>query len=194
VTRKATPRHVELATLLAPAAEGHAGFGAVDAGLLGDAVDHAARRTAAIQHRSRAFDHFDLFDIGKVAEVQRVIAHAIDELVGNRGKAADGHLVALAVAVRQAHARNAFYSVFHRAHAFVAQQFLRHHVHSLRNVAQRRVDLGGAGSGARIVSGVTGCSNGDGGEGGVFCECGEMRQCQRNGKRQRGFVQRHAIS
>jgi hypothetical protein len=106
--------------------------------------------------RRRAFQHFDALDVGEVAEVQRVVAQAVDELVRDGGEAAQGHLVALAVTVRQADARHRFQCAFHRQGSLVQQQLLWHHVHGLRDVAQRRVDLGCAGRVRLVVVGRSG--------------------------------------
>ncbi|MPM87482.1 hypothetical protein SDC9_134578 [bioreactor metagenome] len=57
-------RQVELAAALVPASQSQSHFAEIDAGLLGDAVDQAARRATSVQHRCRALEHFYLLDIG----------------------------------------------------------------------------------------------------------------------------------
>ncbi len=91
---------IKFATALVPATGLDADFGLVDAGFFGDAVDQATGRSAPVQHRCRPFDHFHLFDIRQVAEIHRVVAQAVNELIGNRGEAADRDLIALAIASR----------------------------------------------------------------------------------------------
>ncbi|MNV38094.1 hypothetical protein D3C71_1296320 [compost metagenome] len=131
-------------------------------GLLGHAVDQATRRSAPVQHCGRALEHFHTLDVGQVTEVQRVVAHAIHKLVGDGGKAAYHHLVALAVAMAHGHARHVAQRVLHGARALVAQELRGHHVHRLGHVAQRRAALGGrAGGGGRIAVVVRAGLHGD---------------------------------
>ncbi len=146
------PADVDLAAPVGPRAVAQAQVGDVQAGLLGHAVDQAARRAAAVQHGGRSLDHLDPLDVRQVAEIQRVVADAVDELVGDRGEAADRHLVALSIPMREAHPRHILQRVLDRGRVLVAHDFGGHHVHGLRHVAQRHVHLGGGDRIGRVVA------------------------------------------
>ncbi|MCY1514658.1 hypothetical protein D9M68_492070 [compost metagenome] len=143
---------VSLGAAVGPHAVAQREIGDVDARLLGDAVDQAAGRAAPVQHRRRALDHFDAVHVGQVAEVQRVIADAIDELVGDRGEATDRDLVALAVAMRERHAGHVLQRVLHRRGVLVAHHLGGDHVDGLRDVAQRCFGLGRADRVGRVIA------------------------------------------
>ncbi len=67
-------------------------------GALGDAIDDAAAAAAAENHRIGALEHLDPVDVVEVAEILDVVADAVDEEVGGGVVAAQGELVAVALA------------------------------------------------------------------------------------------------
>ncbi|MCY1433467.1 hypothetical protein D9M71_494950 [compost metagenome] len=113
----------------------------VEAGLLAHTVDQATGGTTAIEHGGRALDHLHSLDVGEVAKIQGVVADTVDEHVADGAETADGDLVALAVAVGQAHAGHVLQHVFHGLGALVLDHALGHHVDRLRDIAQRCIDL-----------------------------------------------------
>ncbi|MCY1396103.1 hypothetical protein D9M71_110630 [compost metagenome] len=139
------PAGIELGAALAFAVEGDTDFlPGIEAGLLAHAVDQAAGGAAAIEHGGRALDHFDALDVGEVAEVEGVVTHAVDEHVADGAEAANGDLVALAIAVGEADAGDVLQHVFQGLGPLVLDHALGHDVDSLGDVAQRRIDLQGA--------------------------------------------------
>jgi len=56
----------------------------LEAGFLGDAIDHAASAATAEHHRVRPFQRFDAIDVVQVTVILHVVADAIDEEVGRR--------------------------------------------------------------------------------------------------------------
>ena len=145
---------VKFTAALVPASQSKAYFAEVGARFFGNPVDQATRGAASIQHRSGAFEHFNLLDIGEIAEVQRVIAQAIDKLIRNGREAANRDLIALAIAVRHTDAWHSLESILNGLRSLIAQQALRHHIDGLRNIPQRGLDFGGAGGRRRVVAGL----------------------------------------
>lgn len=161
------PTGVELRAAFAFAVEAHAHFAlGREAWLLADAVDQPARRATAIQHGGWALDHLDTLDVGQVTEVQGIVAHAVDVHVANGAEAADGHLVALAVAVGQADAGHVLQHVLHGLRALILDYAFGHDVDGLRDITQRRVDLHGAAAFTGLVALLlVGAGDGSGGQG-----------------------------
>ncbi len=154
VAARGRAAHVELGPLVRPTAHAQGHVGNVDPGLFRDAVHQAARGAAAVEHGGRPLHHFHAFDVGEVAEVERIIAEAVHELIADAGEPADAHLVALPVARGQAHARHVAQRVLDRGGALVADHLLGHHVDGLRHVAQRGLGLGAAGGRRRVIGRV----------------------------------------
>ena len=142
---------VEFAAPVGPAAHREGYVGDMHARLLGHAVDQPARGAAPVEHGGRALDDLHAVDVGEIAEIQRIVAEAVHELVADAGEAADAHLVALAVARGQAHAGHVAQRVLQRGRTLVAQHLARHHVDGLRHVAQGGLGLGAAGRSGRVV-------------------------------------------
>ena len=168
-----------------PGAQAEVGGGDVLAGFLADAVDEAAGGAAAVQDGGRALDDIDALDVGEVAEVQGVVAEAVDVLVGNGREAADGDLVTLAVTVREGHAGHVLQGVLHGVDMLVFQDTGRNDVDGLRHVAQRGVGLGAAGGVGRGVAVILGTDDVHGGQGGAVGFLGVGRGDQRGRQKKR---------
>ena len=168
-----------------PGAQAEVGGGNVLAGFLADAVDEAAGGATAVQDGGRALDDIDAFDVGEVAEVQGVVAEAVDVLVGNGREAADGDLVTLAVTVGEGHAGHVLQGVLHGVDVLVFQDTGRNDVDGLRHVAQRGVGLGAAGGVGRGVAVILGTDDVHGGQGGAVGFLGVGRGDQRGRQKKR---------
>ena len=168
-----------------PGAQAEIGSGDVLAGFLADAVDEAAGGASAVQDGGRALDDVDALDVGEVAEVQGVVAEAVDVLVGNGREAADGDLVTLAVTVGEGHAGHVLQSVLHGVDVLVFQDTGRNDVDGLRHVAQRGVGLGAAGGVGRGVAVILGTDDVHGGQGGAVGFLGVGRGDQRGRQKKR---------
>ncbi len=165
VHRLANAAHVDFAAAPCGVRQAQGQVRDIHARFFGDAVDQATRGTAAVQHGGRPLDHFQPLHIRQVAEIQGVIAEAVDKLVADGREAADKHLVTLAVARGQAHARNVLHDVLDRHGVLVADDRGRHHVDRLRHIAQGHFRLGAAGGRAGdIAILVLRCRHGDGGQ------------------------------
>ena len=115
-------------------------------GLLAHAVDQPAGGATAEDHRVRALEHFHALDVVEVAVVLDVVADAVDEEVAGGADAAEDRRLAVALALREAHARHVARGLGNALHRAVAQLVAGHHADRLRRVAQRRVGLGGGGA------------------------------------------------
>ena len=114
---------------------------AVAVGLLGHAVDDAAGAAAAEDHRVRALQHLHLADVVQVAVVLHVVAHAVGEEVAGAGVAAHHRRVAVAFALRHAHARHVADHIGHAVQGLVGDLLLGDHADRLRRVLQRGFGL-----------------------------------------------------
>ncbi|OMP13770.1 hypothetical protein COLO4_00984 [Corchorus olitorius] len=195
---------VELGALLALRADHDAHLGQRRGQrFLGHAIDDAAGRTAPVQHGRRTFQHLNAVDVGQIAEVERVVAQAVDVLVVDRRETANGHLIALRVAQRGRHARHVAQRVVDRERALVLNHRARHDVHRLRNLAQRHGNLRGGVRDRRVVARAAACALDRGRRqrarigcgNGVGCSC-HMGKWQRSkdGQRQAQTFRRHCSS
>ena len=136
----------EVAALEAVAAGSYAHLAAIGkARLLGDHVDQPTRRAPTIQGGSRPLDDLDALNVVEVAKVLRIVAHAVEQDVVQRGKAANDERIALAVARSEADGGNGLHHVRQAVGSLIAHHFLGHDLHRLRNVAQRGINFGGGG-------------------------------------------------
>ena len=107
---------------------------------LGDLIDRAAGGPAAGDAGRGALGDFDLFEVERIARVAAEVAHAVDEHVGARAEAADGHLVAgrhAAFTGLERDARDVAQHVAQRHRALLLHDGARDHGDGLRDVAQR---------------------------------------------------------
>ena len=109
-----------------------------------DQVDDAACAAATEQDGGRALDDLDPLDVVEIAEPFLVVPNAVDEEVRRGADAAQHDLVAVAFSLRDRDARHVPHRVSDGLRVLIDEKRLRHDVDRLRDVAQRRVGLGGA--------------------------------------------------
>ena len=119
-----------------------AGEQAAFVGRLLHPVDDAAAAAAAEDQRVGALQDLDPLDVVEAAVVLHVVAHAIEEEVGGGVLAAQGDLVAIALALADGDAGDVAQHVGDRVAGLVFQLLVRDHLDRLRHVDQRRVGLG----------------------------------------------------
>ena len=120
-------------------------------------IDDATAAATTEDHRVGALERLDALDVVEIAQVLRVVAHAVDEEVGGRALAADHRRVAMALALRHRDTGDEAHDVGHALHRLVGDDGAREHRRRLRRVAQRRVRLRrrpGAGHGVRRPPGA----------------------------------------
>src|SRR5262249_8325157 len=111
-------------------------------GLLQRAVEQAPARGASKRNRARSLQDLDALGIVEIAEVLHVVAEPVDVEVRARIHAADDKLVAVAFALVDVDARHVARDVGEILKTVVRDELPRHHTERLRNVHQRRIDLG----------------------------------------------------
>ena len=102
-------------------------------------VDNPAAAAAAEDQRIGAFENFDPFNVIETAIILHIVAHAIEEKVGRRVLAAQGDLIAIALALPDSYARDIMKDISERIMRLILQLFAGNNVNSLGDIQQRRV-------------------------------------------------------
>ncbi len=106
------------------------------------AIDDAAAAAAAEDHRVRALEHLDPIDVVEVAEILNVVAQSVDEEVCRAVVAAQGNLVAVALAGAGRRAGYEHQQIGDRAQLLVLDLPFRNDGQRLRDVEDIGVGLG----------------------------------------------------
>ena len=141
---------IDLAALVVPATIAQDDLPALCARLLGNPVDETAGGAASVEHGRRPFQNLDPLDVRQVAEIEGVVAHAVDEEVTIGDIAADHELIALAVSGGHADAGHVLDRVLQRQGPLVTHHLTGDDVDCLRDVAQRGVELQRRGVGGAV--------------------------------------------
>ncbi len=128
-------------------------------------VQHAAAAAPPEHHGVGALEGLHALGVVQVAEVLRVVPHAVHEEVGGGGVAADGGGVAVPLPLPHGDAGDVAHHVGHPLHRLVGDELGGDDAGGLRSVAQRGVGAGGGGGPPGGVPAAPGADDGDGRQG-----------------------------
>ena len=123
---------------------------------LHDAVDDAPAAAAAEDHRVGTLQRLHALDVVEIAEVLRVIAHAIGEEIRRRALAADRRRIAVSFTLAHRNSGHVPDDVGHVLHGLVGHEVTVEDRDGLRNIAQLGVGARRAPGASRAVTGAAG--------------------------------------
>ena len=101
-------------------------------------IQDSAAAAAPEDHRIRPLESFDPLEVVEVAEILRIVAHAVYEEIGCGIVAADGDLVAIPFSLPHRCTRNEARYVGEALHRLILRELPGDRHHGLRDIARKR--------------------------------------------------------